>query len=164
MKDILDESDSKGSRIKIMKALPFFAPFTDEEMDVILHTSAWLKFSPGDVIVKEGDEGKSFFIILQGSVCIQKKVGITSIKKPILCLKKGQCFGEVAVVAGQPRGADAVAEFETYLMRINAEDLDKENESLQFRSVQFKFYKIFSKILAQRLILTDDLLVKESMF
>lgn len=164
MQDTLDGSDSKGSRLKIMKALPFFAPFTDEEMDIVLRTSAWLKFSPGDVIVKEGDEGKSFFIILQGSVCIQKKVGIAGLKKPILCLKKGQCFGEVAVVAGQSRGADVVAEFETYLMRINAEDLDKENESLQFRAVQFKFYKIFSKILAQRLILTDDLLVKESMF
>ena len=162
--DALDELESMGSKLKIMQALPFFAPFTNDELQMILQTSTWLKFGPGDVIVKEGEKGKSFFIILQGSVCIQKKIGIADIKKPILCLKKGQCFGEVAVVTGQPRGADAVAEHETSLMRINADDLDKESESLQFRSMQFKFYKIFSKVLAQRLILTDDMLVKESMF
>ncbi|MBF0327862.1 MAG: cyclic nucleotide-binding domain-containing protein [Nitrospirae bacterium] len=159
----ISDALARENKLKIMRALSFFAPFSSEELDIIIQTSNWLKFSSGDIIVKEGDNGRSFFIILQGRVCIQKKLGVST-KKTLLCLNRGQCFGEAAVVTGEPRSADAVAELETYLMRIDAEDLDKEEESLQFRSVQFKFYKIFSKILAKRLILTNDLLMKESRF
>ena len=161
MTDILDELEAKESKVKIMKALPFFAPFTHEELFIILQTSALLRYDPGEIIVHEGETGRSFFIVLQGRVSIQKKVGIDKIKKQILSLGKGQCFGEVAIVAGQPRGADAVAEFQTSLLRIDADALNKEDDSCQFKSVQFKFYQIFSRILAQRLIMTDDLLVKE---
>jgi CRP-like cAMP-binding protein len=73
---------------------------------------------------------------------------------------RGQCFGEMSVLTGQPRSADAVVEEETYVLKIDADTLNKETDSFDFRSIQFKFYKIFSEILAQRLAMTNMLLVK----
>ncbi len=159
-KEISEEYEKK---IKIMRSLPFFDPFTDRELLILLKTSTWLKCDAGDIIVHEGETGKSFFVILKGRICINRKIGVNNKKKAILCLTKGQCFGEVAVVTGQPRAADAVVECETYILKIDADDLDKETESFEFRSIQFKYYQIFSKILAQRLILTDDMLIRQAM-
>ncbi len=159
-----DISEDDKTKVKIMRALPFFSPFTDGELFSILKTSAWIKFNAGDIVVREGETGKSFFVILKGCISIQRKIGWANIKKPILCLKKGQCFGEVAVVTGQQRSADAVAECETFVLKIDADVLDEETESCEFRSIQLKYYRIFSNILAQRLILTDDMLIKAAMF
>ena len=159
-KDISEEDEKK---ITIMRSLPFFNSFTDHELFIILKTSTWLKWNTGDIVVKEGETGKSFFVILKGSICINRKIGVGTKKKAILCLTKGQCFGEVSVVTGQPRAADAVAESETFVLKIDADDLDKVTETLEFMSIQLKYYKIFSKILAQRLILTDDMLIKAAM-
>ncbi|MBF0559471.1 MAG: cyclic nucleotide-binding domain-containing protein [Nitrospirae bacterium] len=157
-------SEDCEKKIRIMRSLPFFSPFTDKELYVILQTSVWLKKNSGDIVVHEGDAGRTFFVILKGSVCIQRHTGRANLKKPILCLRKGQCFGEVAVVTGQPRTADAVAEDETFILKMDADVLDKETDSLELRSIQLKFYKIFSSILASRLVLTDDLLIKASMY
>jgi hypothetical protein len=157
-KEILSEEDEK--KISIMQSLPFFRPFTEQELFVILDTSRWLRCSPGDIVVKEGDTEHSFYIILKGSIRIQKRVGAASMKKPISYLKKGQCFGEMSVLTGQPRSADAVAEEETYVLKIDADTLNKETDSFEFRSMQFKFYKIFCEILSHRLNMTNSLLVK----
>ena len=164
MTDFLDELEVQEIKVKIMKALPFFTPFTNEELLSIIQTSTLVRYDPGEIIVHEGDEGRAFFIILQGRVTIQKMVAKTRIKKPILVLEKGQCFGEVAVVTGERRGADAVAEFKTSLLKIEADALNKETDSIHFKSIQLKFYQIFARILAKRLILTDDLLVKEMLY
>jgi len=157
-KKILSEEDEK--KIMIMRSVPFFRPFTEKELSVILDTSRWLRCSPGDIVVKEGDTEHSFYIVLKGSIRIQKRVGLTSLKKPVGHLKKGLCFGEMSLLTGQPRSADAVAEEETYLLKIDADTLNKETDSFDFRSIQFKFYKIFCEILAQRVDLTNKLVVK----
>ncbi len=143
-----------------MRSLPFFKPFIDRELLVILDTSKWVRCGPGDIVVKEGDTEHSFYVILKGSTRIQKRVGMASLKKTIGYLKRGQCFGEMSVLTGQPRSADVVAEEETFVLKIDADTLNKETDSFDFRSMQFKFYKIFCEILAQRLDLTNKLLVK----
>ena len=157
-KKFLSEEDEK--KFMIMQSLPFFKPFTDQELIIILETSKWVKASPGDIVVKEGDTEHSFYVILKGSVRIQKRVGMASMKKSISYLNKGQCFGEMSVLTGQPRSADVAAEEETFLLKIDAETLNKETDSFDFRSIQFKFYRIFSQILSQRLAATNTKLVK----
>ncbi|MBF0558129.1 MAG: cyclic nucleotide-binding domain-containing protein [Nitrospirae bacterium] len=147
-------------KIAIMRSVSFFSTLSDEELIVILDNSKWLKCSPGDIVVREGDTEHSFFIILKGSVSIQKRMGGASMKKPISKLKIGQCFGEMSVITGQPRTADAVAAEETFVLKVDADTLNKDTESFEYRSMQFKFYKIFAEILARRLAMTNMLVVK----
>lgn len=148
-------------KIKIMRATSFFEPFSDRELPVILESSTWLKCATGDIILREGESSDpSFFVVLKGSICIQKKIGGTSMKKTLHRINRGECFGEMSVIAKQPRSADAVAEGETYVLKIDADTLNKETDSFALRSIQFKFYKIFSEILAQRLTHTTALACK----
>lgn len=159
----IEISKEDENKIRIMRAIPFFKPFTDHELPVILKTCTWLRCNTGDIILKEGAASeRSFFVILKGSICIQKRVGVTHMKKTIKCLKKGDFFGEMSVITGEPRSADAVADGETFVLKIDAATLNKDTDSFNMRSMQFKFYKAFCEIIAERLARTDEMAVKLS--
>ena len=65
-------------------------------------------YSPGDLIVREGDPGASIFLIASGSVRILVTGGR---EQPfeIRRIDAGDFFGEVAALAGRPRTATVVA-------------------------------------------------------
>ena len=59
----------------------------------------------GTAIFKQGDPGNMFFLIKQGSV----KVCIENINGDERVLKKGQFFGELALLYKAPRSATIIA-------------------------------------------------------
>lgn len=145
-------SQEDENKLRIMRTTAFFSPFTDDELSIILRTSTWLKCGSGDIVLREGESSDpSFFVILKGRVCIQKRIGGSNMKKTIGRLKRGECFGEMSVIRRQQRSADVVAEEETYVIKIDSDTLKKETDSFDLRTIQFKFYKAFSEILAERL-------------
>ncbi|MBF0557184.1 MAG: cyclic nucleotide-binding domain-containing protein [Nitrospirae bacterium] len=145
-------SKEDENKIRIMRATDFFKPFTDDELLMILGNSTWLRCSSGEIVLKEGESSDlSFFVILKGSICIQKRIGGTSMKKTIDRLKRGECFGEMSIIRRQQRSADVVAEEEAYVLKIDADTLNKQTDSFDLMSIQLKFYKAFSEILAERL-------------
>jgi hypothetical protein len=159
-KEISPEDENK---IRIMRAIPFFSPFTDNELSIILRTSTWLRCGSGEIVLREGESSDpSFFVILKGSICIQKRIGSSNMKKTIDRLKRGECFGEMSVIRRQQRSADVVAEEEVYVLKIDADTLNKETDSFDLKAIQFKFYKAFSEILAERLAYTAAMACKLS--
>jgi CRP-like cAMP-binding protein len=75
-------------------------------------------FKAGSVIFKEGDEGSEMYIIIQGLVEIRKATGPAS-SKILTTLKKGDMFGEMAIIEKQPRSATAVAVQPTRALVLN---------------------------------------------
>ena len=65
-------------------------------------------YGPGDIILREGDSGDSFYLIEKGSVEIYKK-GPTGQKIVIGKIPAGGIFGEMAVIDDKPRMASAAA-------------------------------------------------------
>ena len=53
--------------------VPFFENFTKEQVQEIMNASQVLKVKKGQVVLNEGEIDDSFFIILSGSVAVQKK-------------------------------------------------------------------------------------------
>ena len=64
-------------------------------------------FNKNDVIFQEGSEGHEMFVIMNGSVKLLKesKAG----NKLLTKLKKGEFFGEMAIIDNLQRSASAVA-------------------------------------------------------
>jgi len=61
-------------------------------------------FAAGEWIVREGEEGHAFFILVAGEVEVVKRVGTP--QEIVLCaLKQGEFFGEMCILAPMKRAA-----------------------------------------------------------
>ena len=90
--------------------------------------------------ITEGDIDDTFYVLLKGRVRIRKD------NEVIAKVRAGECFGEMAYIAGQARNATATTATECLLMKINATLLDKAPDG-----IQLLFFKNFARTLSYRL-------------
>jgi CRP/FNR family cyclic AMP-dependent transcriptional regulator len=89
-----------------------------EQLSALLRTRRYAK---GEVIFHQGDVGTALYIIRKGEVAI--RLSSPDGKEVILALlDRGDFFGELALLDGEPRSSDAVAREETDLLSIQRED------------------------------------------
>ncbi len=95
----------------------------------------YLKPCPqGTVLFQEGEPGDRMFVIQTGRVQIVKRVG--EVRFPLATLGPGDCVGEMALLDGQPRSADAVATEDSTLLVVEQgtfESLIRENGEVAVR-------------------------------
>lgn len=77
-------------------------------------------FNAGDVIIAEGEEGNSAFLITKGSVEII--VGEGKKAKTVANLKEGDVFGEMSLLEAGPRSATVKATTKTECAVTNYDD------------------------------------------
>jgi len=65
-------------------------------------------YGPGATIFREGDEGDKMYVIAEGQVMISKSIEGAG-EEALSFLKRGDYFGEMALIDKQPRSADAKA-------------------------------------------------------
>ena len=80
-------------------------------------------FKDGEIIIKEGDLGDSFFQILEGSAVVYLNYGIEGQVK-LVELQPGQYFGEMAVIETYPRSSTVVAKGSASVIEIPGSELD----------------------------------------
>ena len=80
----------------------------------LLETATRRSVAPGEVICREGEKGDEFFIVLGGRVAVTADDFGTS--KNIALLGRGAFFGEMAVLANQPRSATITVEEQADLL------------------------------------------------
>ena len=73
----------------------------------------WETFSAGQIIFSAGQPGEVMYVILEGEVDIQAS------GKVLETLHSGGMFGEMVLVDGEPRSAEAVARTDCKLVPIN---------------------------------------------
>ncbi len=72
-------------------------------------------FEKGDVIFREGDPGDCLYVIREGAV------DITLGNRVLKLMQPGEIFGEMSLIDGEPRSANAVARAETTVIPITEE-------------------------------------------
>ena len=80
-------------------------------------------FPAGTVLFQEGQACEGMYIIQRGQVRLYKKAAGKEIT--IDHLRKGDFFGEMACLLGQPRSINAVVEEESQLLLVQPEVLDE---------------------------------------
>ena len=81
-------------------------------------------FNDGEIIIREGDTGNTFFQLLAGKAAVYKNYGKDD-EVQIAIFEPGQYFGEMAVIENYPRSATVVALGETQVDEIAAEELSE---------------------------------------
>jgi transcriptional regulator with AAA-type ATPase domain/NAD-dependent dihydropyrimidine dehydrogenase PreA subunit len=74
----------------------------------------------GDVVVRRGETGKAFWVVLDGRVEV-RLTGDDGVHLPLARLGPGASFGEMALITGDPVSADVVALEPTRLLRYPGE-------------------------------------------
>jgi len=94
--------------IDIISGIPLFSGLPDDQLLAIKQIAVEKKVNKGEAIFSEGDEGKGFFVVLDGRVKIYK-VSAEGKEQILHIYGPGQPFGEVPVFAGQKFPANAQA-------------------------------------------------------
>ena len=81
-------------------------------------------FNNGDIIIKEGETGNTFYYLLEGKVAVYKNYG-ESDEVQIRILEAGQYFGEMAIIETYPRSTSVIAEGDVKVQEIEAEELNE---------------------------------------
>jgi CRP-like cAMP-binding protein len=76
------------------------------------------RFARGDVIIRQGDLGETFYLVRSGTVDVTRRAGVGSPEHHITTLGPGTCFGERALMEDELRNASIVAgeEVEVYAL------------------------------------------------
>lgn len=89
-----------------LEEVPLLSTLTLYERSKIADALDTRKFAPGETIIKEGDPGEAFFILESGEAEVYKReTGDQVIKE----YKKGDYFGELALLDDKPRAASVIA-------------------------------------------------------
>lgn len=79
------------------------------------------KMEPGQVIVKQGDDGDYFYVIMNGR-CMVTREQPNSKAVRLAELESGSCFGEEALISDTKRNATVTAMTRGSLMRLSKQD------------------------------------------
>lgn len=129
--------------------------FKEADWKVLAGLLKEVRVADGRPVFKEGDEGDGFFWIRSGKVKISRQVtpeGRKEKQEQILTvLTAGNIFGEMALVDGAPRSADAVVEGDAVLYHLPHaayEVLQKEHPGTALRIQDMLVVTLSSRIRA----------------
>lgn len=100
--------------LTFLKQSDIFYQFTQTQLELVANLCTEKTFQAGETIVAENNSGKELYIIVQGEVNISVNPGVVSMegksdKTVIATLRRGQSFGEIALVDEGLRSASAQA-------------------------------------------------------
>ena len=110
-----------GPSIKLLQDMPLFGGMSARALESLVAESTRVKLLKGQSFFHEGDAAQSMFVVEQGrvSVCKQWKGREIVLRE----LKRGDCFGEMALIDYTPRSATVRAGEACVAIEITADAL-----------------------------------------
>ena len=116
-----------NNMVNFLKQSDILYQFTPTQLELVANLCQEVVFNAGDLIFQENSSSKELYVIAQGEVDILINRGIGNIEKKetaVARLRRGQSFGEVALVDEGLRSATARAsQKDTRLLIIQREKL-----------------------------------------
>jgi CRP/FNR family transcriptional regulator, cyclic AMP receptor protein len=115
---ILGERSRTGSEplgsewVDVLRGIPLFAALSKRHVKRISNLARPRRFAANSAIVRKGERGETFFVILDGEATVNLPTGRT------LALGAGDFFGELALLDGGPRTATIFARAPVLTMAI----------------------------------------------
>lgn len=138
---------SDQQKFDTITKMPFFQDLSEVETWEIVRISAWHQYPSGKDIIREGDTGEDFFLILNGKAQVRKSDRVVG------TLESGDCFGELLYFEKQrtTRATTITSASEMTVVKIKAQALQQATDGLQKQ-----FNKSFLRILVNRLSHVGD--------
>ncbi|MCC2671183.1 MAG: Crp/Fnr family transcriptional regulator [Armatimonadetes bacterium] len=107
---------------ELLAEVPLFEELGDAELSILAQRVRQRRYKEGDTIFHKHDPGIALYVIVSGKVKIHNETpeGADAI---IAILDIGEFFGELAVIDGQERSADATTLAPSELLMLTRDDL-----------------------------------------
>eukprot|EP00163_Fabomonas_tropica_P029614 TRINITY_DN640_c0_g1_i2.p1 TRINITY_DN640_c0_g1~~TRINITY_DN640_c0_g1_i2.p1 ORF type:complete len:317 (-),score=109.49 TRINITY_DN640_c0_g1_i2:558-1508(-) len=114
----------RGTYEDFLSQIPILESLNKYERFTIADALADREAVDGEVLVKEGDEGDHFFIIIEGNCQVTQNAGADG-EKVVGNLKPGDYFGEIALLTNRPRAATVKSVGKTKLAWLTRRAFDR---------------------------------------
>jgi CRP-like cAMP-binding protein len=129
--------------------IPLFSDLPEDAFAQLLGDLQLKRFSRDGMVLREGEPGKSFFLLARGTVEVSKKVAEENLV--LARLSDGSVFGEMALVSKEPRSATVRALSHVDLLELGRAELEKEaqqTESIGQALKKFTRSRMLSNLMA----------------
>jgi CRP-like cAMP-binding protein len=89
--------------VDLLAGMALFADLQRPQLESVAHTFEEEMFADGQPIIRQGLGGSNFYVILEGEAAVRVD------GQDLATLGRGDFFGEVSVLLGEPPTADIVA-------------------------------------------------------
>jgi CRP-like cAMP-binding protein len=103
----------RSEHLDALASIPLFSHLSQKRLLRVLDSTQKIEFPAGEVIVREGERGKGFYVIERGTAT----VSVDGVERASLA--PGAYFGEVAVIDGGPRTATVTAATRVSTLEVN---------------------------------------------
>jgi eukaryotic-like serine/threonine-protein kinase len=145
------ESVSDSEKFQTLRDLPFFEDFDDVELWEVLRISSWKTVDAGTTVIREGEQGDGFYLLLDG------EVEVTLRGKQLNTIKHGGCFGEILYFSDRITTRTTTI---TALAGITAVEIKAKAMKAASDACQVGFNKALIRVLIDRLTQANARLVE----
>lgn len=93
----------KNAKVDLLAQVPLFSGCSKRELQEIASLADELDLPEGTVLITEGERGREFFVLVDGTVSVTRR------GRRISTLGAGDWIGEIALVSDVPRTATVTA-------------------------------------------------------
>jgi small-conductance mechanosensitive channel len=102
------------ARLSLLGAVDLFHVLRAEEREHLADAMVPRLFGAGERIIEEGAAGQTFYLVASGMVAVTTRRGVE-----VTRLVRGQYFGEMSLLTGEPRSATVVAVEDSVLFELD---------------------------------------------
>lgn len=132
----------------LLQKIPFLKDISPQDVDKIADNMQVRRFTKNEVVMKKGEIGEDFMVVQQGQL-LATDLGSGDKKYEDVKIRPGDSFGERALVTGEPRVGNIIAQTDG-----TAFSIDKKT----FESVLGSFNGLMMKSMDQTRIVSDEVL------
>ncbi len=110
---------SDDTKLALLRGVPLFQGLDVSQLQRLADLAADVRAADGDVLMRQGEVGDEFFIVISGNVVVERE------GQRLSRLGPGEFLGEIALIDGRPRTASATADGETRLLVLDHAHFDR---------------------------------------
>lgn len=108
-----------AERERALGRAPLFAGLSNRDRRAVARVSGIVRYREGTPVVKEGASGSVFFVILEGKARVVRK------GRTVGRLRRGDFFGEMSLLDGEPRTASVVTEADSTFLTVASREFHR---------------------------------------
>jgi len=130
-----EPSNSKMFPIDVLREVPFFQQFSQEHQQQLFAELEEESFHDGDFIVRQGEVGDKFYVIVEGEAVVSKTED-SGETRDLTHIYPGDFFGELVLIYGGQRVATVTSYGRTKCMSLSRKSFEKYDDIRYFLILQ----------------------------